>query len=197
MQLAMRGRLVTRVQGPLVSLVAGLWLLAVAATAAVAAQIVGAPPADAAPASAAAPGPILLQASQEIPDSLRPQIESMGAFAIGVAAEFAKEFAEALVSYEQAARSAPGEAQIFTRQAACLFELRRLPEALAAAAQALELDSLQSEAQWIRGISLASTDHLEEAIEPLRAASAGRYTRWSTSSRSSVAARRWSIRSAR
>ncbi|MBD3237289.1 MAG: tetratricopeptide repeat protein [Candidatus Eisenbacteria bacterium] len=114
--------------------------------------------------------PLLLAGETMPPDTLQRRVAAMSAFARGVAAEFQDEYSAALEGYREAARLSPPSAQILTRQASCLFELRELDAAREMAERALALDSLQAEAHWVRGISLASRGNLEAAVGPLRRA---------------------------
>ncbi|MFH1144483.1 MAG: tetratricopeptide repeat protein [Candidatus Eisenbacteria bacterium] len=102
-----------------------------------------------------------------VPDSLAPRTESWTSFAMGLQSEFDLNYKEALRHYGEAEAMGVADAELFVRKAYCLLELRDFPEAVSAAREAIERDSLSAEAHSILGTSLVGLQRFDAAIEPL------------------------------
>jgi tetratricopeptide (TPR) repeat protein len=103
-----------------------------------------------------------------VPDSLGPRTEVWTEFALGLQAELDGDYKTALAHYRAAEEAGARDAELATRLAACLLELRRFDAALAAAQRAVGDDSLQAEAHWILGALAVLRREPETAIRSFR-----------------------------
>ncbi|MBU1702501.1 MAG: tetratricopeptide repeat protein [Candidatus Eisenbacteria bacterium] len=104
-----------------------------------------------------------------LPPSLSPApfAADLDAFTAGLHFEMKGEYESALAAYVKALRADPENAYLLARAAACHMELKQFDEAAAIAFRSLEADSTQAEAHWIRGLSLARSNLLQESLPDL------------------------------